>query len=59
MKAILAAMSMVLLAVACGGGNGDSGQPCGDGGTCLSSCAVSMSSSTSCGLGLTCCAPAQ
>ncbi len=57
MKTLLLAISMLLFA-ACGGGNGNSGEPCGDAGTCLSSCATPASSG-SCGLGLTCCAPTE
>jgi hypothetical protein len=60
MKTFLLAVSMVLFAAACGGGQGDSGEPCGNNGagTCLSSCSTALGSG-SCGLGLTCCAPTE
>jgi hypothetical protein len=59
MKALILAVSMVLVAASCGGGDGDSSQPCGThNGTCLSSCAT-PDSSGSCGTGLTCCLPTE
>jgi hypothetical protein len=52
--------AILLMAAACGGGQGNSGDPCGtNGGTCLSSCATADPQGSGCGQGLTCCLPVE